>query len=107
MTDGGGLTKAALIEEVAHVAGLSKKRAEIPVARNVWQHLDGGNPAVAARRLIMARTARRVNGRPVRLSPGGSTLWNQRHPFGSGRRCPGFDRHQVRPTPARPTMPER
>lgn len=30
MTDG-GLTKAALIEEVAHVAGLTKKRAEIIV----------------------------------------------------------------------------
>ena len=30
MTDG-GLTKAALVEEVAHVVGLSKKRAEIVV----------------------------------------------------------------------------
>ena len=28
---GGSLTKAALIEEVAHVAGLTKKRAEIIV----------------------------------------------------------------------------
>ena len=35
----------------------------MPVARNVWQQVDGGSPAVAARRLIMASTTRRVNDR--------------------------------------------
>ena len=36
--------------------------AVIPVARNVWQHVDAGSPAAAARRLIIASTARRVKG---------------------------------------------
>ena len=31
----------------------------IPVARNVWQHVEGGSPATAARRLIIARTTHR------------------------------------------------
>ena len=47
----------------------------IPVARNVWQHVDGGSPAAAARRLIIARTTRRCSARPVNRRPAGSTLW--------------------------------
>ena len=39
----------------------------MPVARNVWQHVVAGNPAAAARRLIIASTTRRPSGRP--LSP--------------------------------------
>ena len=38
----------------------------IPVARNVWQHVEGGSPAAAARRLIIARTTRRSSARPVK-----------------------------------------
>ena len=45
-------------------------RYAVPVARNVWQHVEGGSPAAAARRLIMAGTTRRVNGRPVNLCGG-------------------------------------
>ena len=47
--------------------------AVIPVARNVWQHVDAGSPAAAARRLIIASTARRVSGRPL-SRPARSTL---------------------------------
>ena len=46
--------------------------AVIPVARNVWQHIEGGRPAAVA--LIIASTTRRVNARPVSLSPARSTL---------------------------------
>ena len=45
----------------------------IPVARNVWQQVEGGRSAAAARRLIMARTRRRESVRPVsrrRVEPG-------------------------------------
>ncbi len=49
--------------------------AVIPVARNVWQHVEGGSPAAAARRLIIAKTTRRCNARPVSRRPTGSTLW--------------------------------
>ena len=38
----------------------------IPVARNVWQHVVAGSPAATARRLIIASTARRPSGRPLR-----------------------------------------
>ena len=38
----------------------------IPVARNVWQQVEGGRSAAAARRLIIARTRRRESARPVR-----------------------------------------
>lgn len=31
----------------------------IPGDRNEWQHVDGGSPAAAARRLIIAKTSRR------------------------------------------------
>ena len=46
----------------------------ILVARNVWQHVEGGSSATAVRRLIIARTTRRVNGLSVSLSPAGFTL---------------------------------
>ena len=36
-------------------------RTRRPVARNVWQQVEAGSPAAAARRLIMARTTRLVN----------------------------------------------
>ena len=49
--------------------------AVIPVARNVWQHVEGGSSAAAARRLIIARTTRRCSARPVSRRPAGSTLW--------------------------------
>ena len=39
--------------------------AVIPVARNVWQHVEVGSPAAAARRLIIASTRRRSSARPV------------------------------------------
>ena len=48
--------------------------AVIPVARNVWQHVVAGSPAATARRLIIASTARRPNGRPL-SRPARSTLW--------------------------------
>ena len=41
----------------------------IPVARNVWQHVEGGSPAAAARRLIIASTSRRSSARPVKPPP--------------------------------------
>ena len=41
------------------------KYAVIPVTRKVWQHVKGGSPAAAARHLIIARTTRRCNARPV------------------------------------------
>ena len=46
--------------------------AVIPVARNVWQHVEGGNPAAAARRLVIARTSRRSGARqpPLRRVDG-------------------------------------
>ena len=47
----------------------------IPVARNVWQHVEGGSPAAAARRLIIARTTRRSSARRVSCRPAGSTVW--------------------------------
>ena len=47
----------------------------IPVARNVWQHIDGGSPAAAARRLIIASATRRSSVRPVSHRPAGSTVW--------------------------------
>ena len=34
----------------------------MPVARNVWQHVDAGSPAADARRLVIASTALRVKG---------------------------------------------
>ena len=46
----------------------------IPVARNVWQHVDAGSPAADARRLIIASTAP-ASGRPF-SRPARSTLWN-------------------------------
>ena len=49
--------------------------AVIPVARNVWQHVEGGSLAAVARRLIIARTTRRCSARPVSQRPAGSTLW--------------------------------
>ena len=45
-----------------------------PRRPDVWQQVEGGRPAAAARRLIMARTTRRVSGRPLSLSPARSTL---------------------------------
>ena len=39
-----------------------------PVARNVWQHVEGGSPAAAGRRLIIASTSRRIE-RPARQPP--------------------------------------
>ena len=46
-----------------------------PLARNVWQHVDGGNPAAAARRFIIARTTRRCSARPVNRRAAGSMVW--------------------------------
>jgi len=40
---------------------------------DVWQHVDAGRPAAAARRLIIASTTRRVSDRPLRR-PDRSTL---------------------------------
>ncbi len=51
-----------------------ERYAVIPVARNVWQHVEAGSPAATDRRLIMANTTRCVNGRPLSLSPTRSTL---------------------------------
>ena len=65
-----------------------ERYAVIPVARNVWQHVDSGSPAAAARRLIMASTTRLVNGRPVSLSPARSTLWKSAAAFGSSSSAP-------------------
>ena len=45
-----------------------------PVARNVWQHVDGGRPRYGRPSLIMASTTRRVNDRPVSRSPTRSRL---------------------------------
>ena len=53
--------------------------AVIPVARNVWQHVEGGSPAAAARRLIIPRTTRRYSTLPVTRRHAGSTLWNSAH----------------------------
>jgi hypothetical protein len=39
----------------------------IPVARNVWQHVDEGRPAALARRLTMRKTSFSVIGRSVSL----------------------------------------
>ena len=47
--------------------------AVMPVARNVWQHVEAGRPAAAARRLIIASTTRRVSDRPLK-QPDRSTL---------------------------------
>ena len=52
--------------------------AVIPVARNVWQHVEGGSPAAAARRLIIARTTRRSSA--SRRPAAGATLLEQRRP---------------------------
>ena len=49
--------------------------AVIPVARNVWQHVEAGSPAAAARRLIIARATRRSSARPVSRHPTGSKVW--------------------------------
>ena len=49
-------------------------RSWSPTPRNVWQHVEGGRPAAAARHLIMARTTRHVNARPVSLLRALSTL---------------------------------
>ena len=38
--------------------------AVIPVARNVWQHVEGGSPAAAARRLIKGTDQIRVEIHP-------------------------------------------
>ena len=43
----------------------------VPVARNVWQNVDGGSPATAARRLIIASTSRRSIARAVSRRPAG------------------------------------
>ena len=45
----------------------------MPVARNVWQHVDAGSPAATTRRLIIASTTRRPSGRPLN-PPARSTL---------------------------------
>ena len=45
----------------------------IPVARNVSQHVDGGSPAEAVRRLIIARN------RPPRQRPTGQPLARRVH----------------------------
>ena len=50
-------------------------RRDPPSPRNVWQQVDAGRSAAAARRLIMASTSRRDSARPVSRRPAGSTLW--------------------------------
>ena len=63
--------------------------AVIPVARNVWQQVEGGSPAADARRLIMAGT-HPPGRRPARsnLSRARATLWavwrSARHRFAPG-----------------------
>ena len=59
------------------------KYAVIPVARNVWQHVEGGNPAAAARRLIIARTTRRAS---TRASGSPSTVRTEARLTRTGRR---------------------
>ena len=44
--------------------------AVIPVARNVWQHVEGGSPASEARRLIIASTTRLSSARTRQAPPG-------------------------------------
>ena len=39
------------------------------------QHVKGGSPADAVRRLIITRTTRRSSARPVSRRRGGSRLW--------------------------------
>ena len=62
--------------------------AVIPVARNVWQQVDGGSPAATARRLIMASTTRRVNGPPRQPLPRPVHALKQRHPAAPRTRRP-------------------
>ena len=51
----------------------------IPVARNVWQHVEGGAPRPRRARLIIASTSRRSSARPVsRLPAGGHGLEERR-----------------------------
>ena len=50
----------------------------IPVARNVWQQVEGGRSAAAARRLIIARTRRRESARPVSRRPRGVDALEER-----------------------------
>ena len=58
--------------------------AVMPVARNVWQQVDVGRPAAAARRLIIASTTRRVSDRPLRR-PDRSTPGHEDRPATPGR----------------------
>ena len=59
-----------------------------PVARNVWQQVKDEAPASAALRLIMARTSRHVNGRPVCPSAAPATLLPVvEHADRIGKRC--------------------
>ena len=62
----------------AAAAEYVRRQYGLPVTADhvvVWQQVEGGRPAAAARRLIMARTRRRDSARPVSLRPAGSTLW--------------------------------
>ena len=69
--------------------------AVVPVARNVWQQVERGSPAAAARRLIITRTRRRASARPVGLRPAGATLWKS-----------GPSPRRARPPPALLVEPE-
>ena len=55
----------------------------IPVARNVWQQVEGGRPAATARRLIIARTRRRDSARPVNRRPRGVDALEESAAFAS------------------------
>ena len=68
----------------------------MPVALNVWQHVDAGSPAADARRLIIASTGRRTSGRPLSRPPNGPRSGTTEPARPQGRRL-------RRTPPARPS----
>ena len=82
----GSLTKAALVEQVAHVAGLTKKRAAI-IVDTVFGNIAGG-AATRGERSSSAASAVSVSGAASRAgaaTPGPATAWTCRP-----RRVPYF-----------------
>ena len=75
--DAGGRDRSGRRERSVDCAGF-ERYAVIPVARNVWQHVDGGSPAAdAARRLIMASTTT-TRQRSPGLHPARKVRWGAR-----------------------------
>ena len=71
------LSNGGTIEHAQQIAGHASPKTTKLYDRTsdaVWQQVDGGSPAAAARRLIMASTTRLVSARPVSLWPARSTL---------------------------------